>query len=128
MFSNAVMIKKISLNVIPLQWNCPFPNFNPGFHFLLQIFTPTNIITTVLVILFWDFLIFYRVRFKNLWFAFHDSSWSFHELYFSKKISQKVLNEHKIMVLKPIDKYQIFRHCHNFRNIQIDQLQQLQNT
>ena len=27
----------------------------------------------------------YRVRFNDSWFVFHDSSWSFHEPYFSKK-------------------------------------------
>ena len=64
-----------------------------------------------------------EVRFDDSWFVFHDSSWSFHESYLSRKhVFDKSYRgtEHKIMVLKPANKYQIIWYCHNFENILID--------
>ena len=54
----------------------------------------------------------FRVQFNHLWFVFHDSSWSFHEPYFSRKHTfheSFEWTEHKIMILKPANKYQIIR-------------------
>ena len=56
------------------------------------------------------FLTIFRIQFKDLWFIFHDSSWSFRESYFcSKHIlhKSKEWTEHKIMGFKPANKYQI---------------------
>ena len=50
------------------------------------------------------------VRFNDSWFVFHDSSWSFHEPYFSRKHifqNHAEWTEHKIIVFKPENKYQI---------------------
>ena len=64
-----------------------------------------------------------RLRRNDSWFVFHNSSWSFHEPYlaentnFTKRLER---TQHKIMVFKPVSKYQIIRHLHNFKNIFID--------
>ena len=50
------------------------------------------------------------VRFNDSWFVFHDSSWSFHEPHFSRKHifqNHAEWTEHKIIVFKPENKYQI---------------------
>ena len=68
-----------------------------------------------------------RVWFNNLWFIFHNSSWSFPGSYFSRKNifheSYIEWTEHKVMVLKPANKYQIIRYWHYFENILIDDCQ-----
>ena len=47
--------------------------------------------------------------------------------YFNKKThiftNRIELTEHKIIVLKPTNKYQTIRQCHNFKNILIDNFQ-----
>ena len=64
-----------------------------------------------------------------MWFVFHDSSWGFHEPYFSRKhnfANRIEWTERKIMVLRPTNKvmtYPIIRHCHNFKNILSDNFQ-----
>ena len=66
----------------------------------------------------------FRVRFNDSWFVFDDSSWSFHKSYFSRKNifheSYIEWTEHKVMVLKPANKYQIIWYYHNIENILID--------
>ena len=59
-----------------------------------------------------------RVQFNDSRFALPNSSWSFHEIYFTRKYTSWVKNKwtkHKIMVLKPANKYQQFGTVINFK-------------
>ena len=61
-----------------------------------------------------------RPRRNDSWFVFHDSSWSFHEPYLAENTyftNRLEWTQHKIMIFKPVSKYQIIRHLHNFKNI-----------
>ena len=70
---------------------------------------------------------YHEVRFNDLWFVFDDSSWSFIEPYVSRKYifhESYEWTEHRIMVLKPANKYQIIWWCPNFENILINDFRQ----
>ena len=70
---------------------------------------------------------YHEVRFNDLWFVFDDSSWSFIEPYVSRKYifhESYEWTEHRIMVLKPANKYQIIWWCPSFENILINDFQQ----
>ena len=67
------------------------------------------------------------VLFNYSWFVFHDFSWSFQELYFSRKHkfheSHWLTRTNKTMVFKPVNKYQITQQCNYFKNILISDFQ-----
>ena len=64
-----------------------------------------------------------RVQFNNSWFLFHNSSWSFHEPYFSRKHFHKSYGMNKtqdygLKTYTSVPNY--LKKCHNFKIIFMD--------
>ena len=62
-----------------------------------------------------------RVRFNDSYFTILVEVFTNHILAENTYLTNRIeWPERKIMVLKPASKYQIIRHCHNFKNILIN--------